>query len=378
VLRHAACRVDSCRTFDFHGFIEQTAKPPRSASAARPGGEYFAAPAEATQRRYEALRAYLHDGLPASEAARRFGYTETSLASMARDFRAGRRDFFLTAKPGPKSAPTKDAARERIIELRQHGRSAYEIAAVLTAEGIALNRTGVAEVLAEEGFGRLWPRPHADRGLPRREPPERTGVIDFAELPARAETKLAGLLLAIPDLISLDLPALVTAAGYPGTKVIPALGSILSLLALKLTGTRRVSHVEDCATDPAAALFAGLTSLPKATALSTYSYRLAHDKQAKFLAALDQASLSAGLPTARRSTSTSTPSGTGAKTPRWKSTTCPEDRNAPARCSPSSPRTPPATPCSTPTPTCPKQARTTRSSPSPTTGTPSPATTRNC
>jgi hypothetical protein len=241
------------------------------------------------------LRAYLHDGLPAAEAARRFGYTETSLASMARDFRAGRRDFFLIAKPGPKSAPTKDAARERIIELRQHGRSAYEIAAVLAAEGIALNRTGVAEVLAEEGFGRLWPRPHADRGLPRREPPERTSVIDFAELPARAETKLAGLLLAIPDLITLDLPALVTAAGYPGTKVIPALGSILSLLALKLTGTRRVSHVEDCATDPAAALFAGLTSLPKATALSTYSYRLAHDKQAKFLAALDQASLSAGL-----------------------------------------------------------------------------------
>jgi len=214
---------------------------------------------------------------------------------MARDFRAGRRDFFLTARPGPKSAPTKDAARARIIELRQAGHSAYEIAAVLAAEGIALNRTGVAEVLAEEGFGRLWPRPHADRGLPRREPPEHTGVIDFAELPARAETKLAGLLLAIPDLISLDLPALVTAAGYPGTKVIPALGSILSLLALKLTGTRRVSHVEDCATDPAAALFAGLTSLPKATALSTYSYRLAHDKQAKFLAALDQASLSAGL-----------------------------------------------------------------------------------
>ena len=50
---------------------------------------------------------------------------------------------------------------------------------------------------------------------------------------------------------------------------------MLSLLALKLTSTRRVSHVYDIAADPGAALFAGLTALPKATALTTYSYRLA-------------------------------------------------------------------------------------------------------
>ena len=41
------------------------------------------------------------------------------------------------------------------------------------------------------------------------------------------------------------------------------MSSVLSLLALKLTGTRRVSHVEELATDPGAALFAGLTSCPK-------------------------------------------------------------------------------------------------------------------
>ena len=39
----------------------------------------------------------------------------------------------------------------------------------------------MAEVLAEEGFPRLWPRPHAERGLPRREPQPRTGVVDFAQ-----------------------------------------------------------------------------------------------------------------------------------------------------------------------------------------------------
>ena len=62
---------------------------------------------------------------------------------------------------------------------------------------------------------------------------------------------MAGLLLAIPDLVALDLPALAAAAGYPGTKAIPATSYLLALLALKLTATRRVSHVDDLLTDPA-------------------------------------------------------------------------------------------------------------------------------
>ena len=290
-----ARRVDDCPECCCSHYIKQTAisLPP----SARPGGEFFAAPDTCDQRRYEALRAYLLEGLTASEAAGRFGYTAASVQSMARDFRAGRRDFFTDTKPGPKSAPAKDAARARIIELRRAGRSAYEIAEILATEPARLNRTGVAEVLAQEGFPRLWARPHAERGLPRREAQPRTSVLDFAQWPERIDTKLAGLLLTIPDLVALDLPALVKAAGYPGTSVIPALSSVLSLLALKLTGTRRVSHVEELATDPGAALFAGLTSLPKATALTTYSYRLQHAKQAEFQTALDKATLTAGLAT---------------------------------------------------------------------------------
>jgi hypothetical protein len=259
------------------------------------GGDYFAAPTEPNHRRYEALRAYLFDGDSAADVATRFGYTVAAVTSMARDFRGGQRDFFLTPKPGPKSAPAKDAARTRIIELRQAGHSAYEISAVLAQEGTPLNRTGVAEVLAAEGFPPLQPRPHSERGLPRRDPPTRTGVIDFDAWPAQQDSKLAGLLLMIPDLVALDLPALVEAADYPGPSVIPAISSMLSLLALKLTAVRRVSHVDDLATDPAAALFAGLTSLPKATALTTYSYRLDHAKHAGFLTALDQAVIAAGL-----------------------------------------------------------------------------------
>jgi hypothetical protein len=271
--------------------VEQTA----ISTPARSGGEFFAAPADPTQRRYEALRAYLLEGVPGPVAAAQFGYRADTLASLVRDFRAGRRDFFVAPRPGPKTAPAKEAARQRIIALRQLGRTAYEIAEVLAAEGTRLNRTGVAEVLAEEGFARMWPRPHAERGLPRREALPRAKVIDFADWPQRCDTKLAGLLLAIPELVALDLPGLVAAAGYPGTAVIPAVSYLLSLLTLKLVGMRRVSHVDDLAADPAAGLFAGLVALPKATALGTYSYRLSHQRQVRFLAALDRAMLGAGL-----------------------------------------------------------------------------------
>ena len=87
-------------------------------------------------------------------------------------------------------------------------------------------------------------------------------------------------MLLLPALVALDLPAAVAGAGFPGTREVPALSSVLSLLALKSIGRRRVSHVDDVCLDPALATFAGLESLPKASSLGSYSYRLtrAHDQ----------------------------------------------------------------------------------------------------
>jgi hypothetical protein len=272
--------------------IEQSAE---RTCQARPGAEFFTAATEVSHRRYEALRAYFVDGLPAAQAAARWGYTTAAFESVVRDFRAGDREFFVQRRPGPKVAPAKEAARARIVELRRAGHSIDEIAVALRADGTPLNRTGIAEVVAEEGFERLWRRPDPVRGAPRREVLPKATVVDFDQLPERCDSKLAGLLLAVPELVALDVGGLVAAAGYPGTRVIPALSSVLSLLALKLVGTRRVSHVDDLAADPAAGLFAGLAALPKATALTTYSYRLSHERQRRFLAALDRAMLAGGL-----------------------------------------------------------------------------------
>ena len=261
----------------------------------RQGAGYFLSPANARQRQYEALRAYLVEGVSREQAATRFGYATATMASLVRDFRAGRLDFFGPRALARRRSPAKERARARIVELRQGGHSAVEISAALTAEGMALNRTGVAEVLAEEGFERLTTRPFRERVLPRRAELPRAQVQDFDDLPPTHATMVAGLLLTIPDLIALDLPALVRHAGYPGTRSIPALNYILSLLALKLVGIRRVSHVDDLAADAGAALFAGLTALPKATALTTYSYRGQHEHQRALLTALDSSMIATGL-----------------------------------------------------------------------------------
>jgi transposase len=258
-------------------------------------------------RRYEALRGYFVDGLTYAQAGARFGYTRWAMINLVREYRAGKLELFAPPrKPGPPpgSAPAKERVRGRVIELRRDGLSTYEISAQLATEGTPLNRTSVGEILAEEGFGRLLRHPEptastspATVGRDTRLP--RTARLDFASWPATIETGKAGLLLLIPDLVELGLHDLVKRAGYPGTRVVPAVSWLLSLLALKLTRTRRVSHVDDLLlADPAASLFAGLATLPKKSALTDYSYRTGHHHQRRFLAALDAKMIDAGLATA--------------------------------------------------------------------------------
>ena len=49
--------------------------------------------------------------------------------------------------------------------MRRQGKSVYEISTRLAAEGTPLNRTGVGQILAEEGFGRLLRGPAAQAGI---------------------------------------------------------------------------------------------------------------------------------------------------------------------------------------------------------------------
>src|SRR5215218_777735 len=270
--------------------------------------EWFTTPAQVNHRRYEALRAWFVDGLTYQQAADRFGYTRWAMINLVREWRAGKLELFAPPrKPGPPPgvAPAKERVRGRVIQLRRQGLSTYEISARLAAEHTPLNRTSVGEILAEEGFGRLLRGPApaessspATAGRDTRLP--QAQGIDFGAWPRQLESTRAGLLLVLPDLVALDLAGLVRRAGYPGTRVIPATSWLLALLALKLTRTRRVSHVDDLLADPAAGLLAGLGTLPKKSALTSYSYRLSHDHQRALLAALDARMISAGLATSEQ------------------------------------------------------------------------------
>jgi hypothetical protein len=247
---------------------------------------FFTAPTGVAQRHYEALRAYFVEGASAAVVARRFGYAPSTVVAMVRDFSADPDVFFIERRPGPRIAPAKLAAREEVLRLRAAGHSVSEIAQALAATGTPLNRTGVWELLVAEGHERLGPRAPGERGAPTRDHPSRTRVLRWPEQSVRLASDYAGVMLLLPALVALDLPGAVAGARFPGTREVPALSSVLSLVALKAIGRRRVSHVDDVCSDPALAAFAGLESLPKASSMGSYSYRLQRSHDEALLAAL--------------------------------------------------------------------------------------------
>ena len=145
----------------------------------RAGAEYFTAPAGAAQRRYEALRAYFLEEMPAAEVADRFGYSTASVHQMATMLRKGKLALFTEGKPGPKG-PRKATGelRARVLALRAAGHSVSEIAAALTGQGLPVSAQTAWQILDAEGIPRL---PRRDEG--RRGPPARLEPVKAAKLP---------------------------------------------------------------------------------------------------------------------------------------------------------------------------------------------------
>jgi hypothetical protein len=98
-------------------------------------------------------------------------------------------------------------------------------------------------------------------------------------------TRVAGVFLFLPLLSQLGFDRLVDAAGYPGSKKIPAAQALLSLLILKLLDKERRSHINDFNFDEALGLFAGLNILPKKSFATDYSYRTQRPHQEQLLSA---------------------------------------------------------------------------------------------
>ena len=263
----------------------------------RDGAQFFTEPASSAQRRYEALRAYFLDEMPAAEVADRFGYSTASVHQMATLLRKGKLELFAGSRPGPKG-PRKATGqlRSRVLELRAAGHSVTEIAAALTREGMPVSAQTCWQILDAEGLPRLGRR---DAG--RRGPPARLDPVKAAALPGwPAEPVLlpcdhAGLLLLLPAITQIGLPDLIAQAGYPSTRELSAWQSIGTLLLAKCARKPRVSHAGTLADDEGLAFTLGLTALPKATHLGSYSWRVRRDSNQKLLTGLVQALRPLGL-----------------------------------------------------------------------------------
>jgi transposase len=236
----------------------------------------FIEPSNTTHRQYEALRAFFVDGLTGKEAARRFGYTEGSFRVLAHQFRQNPdREFFLSSIKGPQKSPKKDKVREMVISMRKQNMSIYDISSVLKTKGHVISPVSISKILKEEGFARL-PR-RSDDERPAGVRPTRGDVADIRQLdlsPKAFRTKFGGLFLFLPFLAAIPFDDIIHQAGFPGSVMVPAGCAMRSLLALKLFGSARHSHVMSYVLDQGLALFAGLNSIPKKAFLTEYSCRI--------------------------------------------------------------------------------------------------------
>ena len=236
----------------------------------------FLEPTDPTHRQYEALRAYFVEGLPSQEVAKRFGYTRGSFRVLCHQFRQHpQRAFFLQPHKGPHRAPKRDPVRDQVIALRKQNFSIYDISETLKAEGHRLSPVTIALLLKEEGFARL-PR-RADDERPDTPRPTAAAVAEVRRLelrPRQLRTTFGGLFLFLPSLAALPFDQLLGEAGLPGSKKIPAAHAMRALLALKLFGNARHSHVMSAVFDDGLALFAGLNVMPKRAFLTEYSCRI--------------------------------------------------------------------------------------------------------
>lgn len=99
----------------------------------------------------------------------------------------------------------------------------------------------------------------------------------------RWRTRVAGVFLFLPLLARLRFDDIVRHADYPGSRMVPAVSALLSLLALKLLDKERRSHINDFNFEEALGLFAGLNVLPKKSFATDYSYRTGRTHQQQLL-----------------------------------------------------------------------------------------------
>jgi transposase len=240
----------------------------------------FLNPIVPQQRIYEAVRAIVIDGLTADMAAEKFGYKKSTIYSLIRDLRSGKRLLFPEFQRGPADRQTPEYIQQRITILRKKNLSVKDIINALQDEGYKLSKSTVERVLTEKGFSKLGRRTLAEQGktINNQLISGRATTLDFKTLQSfKYDCPVAGVFFFIPYLIESGILDIVKNCGLPESSAINSEQAGLSMLLLKLIGNERLSHAQEYDHESGLALFAGLNFLPKSSYLTTYSCRTSED-----------------------------------------------------------------------------------------------------
>jgi hypothetical protein len=232
------------------------------------------------QRQYEALRSFYCDDLPLIEITKRFGFSKHYFNKLKHQFNKDLAQrinpYFEDKKPGPKQPRTEQSIIEIVVMLRKKNYAITDIRAALDAKGNSLSLDTINTILKKEGFASLPKRTHQERvsiELPKKNIPPESVSWRYNEESFSTE-RAAGILIFLPLLQSLGIIKAITDAVFPSTSQLSDIQMVLSFLSLKLMGNSRWSHDSVWSMDRVLGLFAGLNVLPKATTLSSYSYRV--------------------------------------------------------------------------------------------------------
>lgn len=252
--------------------------------------DFFMSPVNVRQKQYEALRAFYHDGLSAVEAAEKFGYTLSSFYSVTKDFKkalknkSAERKYFNETAYGRPLKPDGRKIIKQIIELRKKYLSIEEIKAILDSRDITVSESYIYKTLRKEGFERL----------PRRDRNAKKQTVSTVKVSAPKSEQLCyknesfttvsgGIMTILPYLEKFGINEIIKNSEYPETKITSRLNSILSFIALKISGYSRYTKDDLWCMDRGLGLFAGLNVLPKASWFSSYSHRVTRDMNLSFL-----------------------------------------------------------------------------------------------
>jgi len=175
-----------------------------------------------------------------------------------------------------------------VIMLRKQNYAITDIRAALDAKNMPLSLDKINNILKNEGFAALPKRTHQERvsiQLPKKIIPPESVTWKYSDEIFSTE-RAAGVLIFLPILQSLGIIEAIKDAHFPSTSQLSDVQMVLSFLSLKLMGNTRWSHDSVWSMDRVLGLFAGLNVLPKASTLTSYSYRVQRTSNLSLLKSL--------------------------------------------------------------------------------------------